>query len=141
VVLDCSLQQTIQNGVLPTGIYVQDCKGNCHPDVALSSGDEPRPRFTRAREQQRILGTQAPSQTNPGPQCRPPPTHATHTQECSQPKPDSYVPCDLAPPVKGGYIPIGCPEQLPEGRVSSPLSPTPKGRVLPQTQTKHEGSG
>jgi hypothetical protein len=66
-VLDCSPRQTIQARVQPMGIYVQDCKGNCHPDVALLSGDEPRLCKVQAREQQRKLGTQAPPQTSPGP--------------------------------------------------------------------------
>jgi hypothetical protein len=47
---------------------------------------------------------------------------------------------DLAPLVKGGYIPIGRPEQLPEGEVDSSLSPTLKGGGLPQAQTKREES-
>jgi hypothetical protein len=121
VVLNCSPQQTIQNRVQPTGIYVQDCKRSCHPNVALSSGNEPYPHEVRAGEQQRKLGAQAPPQTSPGPQCRPPPAHAIHTQRCSQPKPDSCVPCNLAPLIKGGYIPIGCLKQLPEGGVNSSL--------------------
>jgi hypothetical protein len=90
-VLDRSPRQTIQKRVQPTGIYVQDWKGYYRPDIALSSGDEPRPRFARARERQRILGAQAPPQTSPGPQRAPPPTRAIHTQGCSQPKPDTRV--------------------------------------------------
>jgi hypothetical protein len=81
---------------------------------------------------------QAPPQTSPGPRRAPPPARAIHTQRCSQPKPDTRVTRDLAPPVKGGYIPIGRPKQLPEGGVNSPLSPPPKGGGLPQAQTKRE---
>jgi hypothetical protein len=117
--------QTIQTKVQPMGIYMQDWKGHCRPDVALSSGNEPRLRKARAGERQRILGAQAPPQTSPGPRHEPPPARAIHTQRRSQPKPDSRVTRDLAPLVKGGYVPIGRPEQLPEGRVDSPLSPAP----------------
>jgi hypothetical protein len=85
--------------------------------------------------------TQAPPQTSPGPRREPPPARAIHTQGCSQPKPDSRVTRDLAPPIKGGYIPIGRPKQLPEGGVDSPLSPAPKGGGLPQAQTKREEGG
>jgi hypothetical protein len=137
-VLDRSLQQTIHTRVQPMGIYVQDWWRYCHPDVTLLSGDEPRLRKARAREQQRTLGAQAPPQTSPGPQCEPPPTHAIHTQERSQLKPDAHVTRNLAPPVKGGYVPTGCPRQLPEGGVDSPLGPTPKGGVLPQAQTRRK---
>jgi hypothetical protein len=122
------------------GIYVQDCKGNCRPDVTLSSGDEPRPRKARAREQQRKLGAQAPPQTSPGSRRGPSLTRAIPTQRHSQPKLDSHVTRNLAPLLKGGYIPIGRPKQLPEGGVNSPLSPTPKGGVLLRAQTKCEGN-
>jgi hypothetical protein len=69
------------------------------------------------------------------PNGRQPPSAQSTPQRCSQPKPDTRVPRDLAPPVKGRYIPIGRPKQLPEGGVDSPLGPPPKGGVLPQTQT------
>jgi hypothetical protein len=95
-------------------------------------------RASRGQENYRTLGAQAPPQTSPGPRRAPPPTRAIHTQGCSQPKPDTHVTRDLAPPVKGGYIPIGRPKQLPEGGVDSPLGPPPKGGVLPQAQTKCE---
>jgi hypothetical protein len=74
-VLDRSPRQTIQTKVQPPGIYMQDWKGNCCPDVALSSGDEPRPREAWARERPRKLGAQAPPQTSPSPRHRPPLTH------------------------------------------------------------------
>ena len=66
--------------------YIKNARlrGNCSPDVALSSGDEPRLREARARERQEMLGAQAPPQTSPGSTREPSPTCTAHTQECSR---------------------------------------------------------
>jgi hypothetical protein len=49
------------------------------------------------------------------------------------------VPRDLAPLVKGGYVPIGRPRQLPKGEVDSSLSPTPEGGGLPRPRPNVKG--
>jgi hypothetical protein len=62
------------------------------------------------------------------PDAAPPPCTQIHTQGHSQPKPDTRVTRDLAPPVKGRVRPHWAPKAAPRRRGRFPTWPPPGGR-------------